>query len=167
MEQVLSFAYNDEDIDVVYNLYQNVEYGFSAFNPGISQLWQMVKIITRSSTIPQATKTSLFDTLYASDDTDTKIKFKLQIEAMVSTGEARIAIYNNCASETLELSADHVSYTLQGLNDSWVPEAERRAVAEKYMAQIYEVVNKRSMTIAKSFTGNFRPKTDDLTAFVG
>lgn len=165
MEQVLNFAYVDEDIDIIYNLYQNVGYGFSAFKPGISQLWGMVKIIHRSGSISQEVKTTLFDALYAKDETDTKIKYKILIDAMVSTGAERLAIYETVTSESLTLSADHLTYTLEGLNDSWVPEAERRVLADKYADQIFDLVKNRSMSIAKAFLGSFNPKIDDLASF--
>lgn len=52
MEQILNFALIDEDVQVIKNLYENIGYGFSAFSPGISQKWEMVKIMCSSSKIP-------------------------------------------------------------------------------------------------------------------
>ena len=77
----------------------------------------MVKIIFQSSTISIETKKKLFDELYAKDETDTKVEYKTKIDAMISTGAERLAIYNSCVAEELTISSDVLGYTLEGLND--------------------------------------------------
>lgn len=125
----------------------------------------MVLSIQRSSTIPQERKTDLYTSLYEEDKTDTKVKFKLIIDAMLSTGEERVAIYDSCTKEKLTMSADHLGYTLMGLNDVWCPEGERRALSDKFADQILEIIKNRSMSIAMKFLGNFIPRIDDLAGF--
>lgn len=165
MEQILNFALVDEDVLVIKNLQENLEYGFSAFKPGISQKWEIVKILCSSAVCSESQKKSFVDKLSEEDQTDTKIEFKAKIDALIATPEQKMEIFESCAKPDTELSADIIAHTLRGLNSSCLPESHRKLVFERYGELIFEIVKNRSMAIADSFLSVLIPKLDDLTAF--
>lgn len=93
VNQLLSHAATDAQVDVIYTIYKAFRIGFSNWNAGISGQWQAVSVILSSKTISDEEKKRVYDELYELDETDTKIQWKLIIDAKQARGEERKAIW--------------------------------------------------------------------------
>lgn len=162
-EKLVSHAHSDEDIQQIYHIYQAYRLGFGNITPGVNDQWRMVRCIMNSTSIPLEERKRIFDELYEEDKTDTKIQWKLIIDSMLSRGEERMKILEECLEENLKFSYHHLQYRLMGLNCTSVPEEERAAVFKVYGGKIKELINNRSRSIGKSFLAYFFPRVDDLS----
>ena len=156
---LFAFAYDETDIDFLVQM-KFCLFGCPDKEFSTREKWRIVYFMFASNRYTEEEKKETFDKLWDLDKTDTKIEFKLKIEAMTADDEKRKSLFADYV-EASKMSYKHLEYSISGFNSKFVDKKRKAVYHDDYFRNILEISRQKSNMVAKKFIYGLFPSSAD------
>jgi len=149
-QKLIGFGYSDADIADLHAWLSGTHAELKGDDSPLTndQRWSIVVLVNGSTHFTAEQKQATFDAQWSADETDTKTKNKLVIDAMLASDEKRAELWEGYFSTgEAGMSYDDLKFSTSGFNSRFVALERKTQYHQKFFEVILDAMRNKTLTV--------------------